>query len=206
MPACAWLTVAASVLLTLSSGCAAPGARPARPGPAQFNVAVPVNDEGWQTTVTPYVWAMGMDGDVTVKGAKAQLDVSFTDLIGALDYGGQVHVETRRGDWGFFFSGSFFALSEDGDLGPIGLEADIKAGGGEAGVMRKVAEWQTDAGRPAELDLLAGIRYTSVDETLDLDAPGPLELGTKVTGEATGVGLIPSTALATSVPSPSPRA
>lgn len=36
------------------------------------------NDEGWEFMVgAPYVWAVGVNGDITVKGQTSNVDVSF---------------------------------------------------------------------------------------------------------------------------------
>jgi len=176
-----WL--ATGVLLSLTVGCAVHGAHPVAPGRVSSHLVAPDDEGGWETTITPYLWTMGLDGDITIKGNTASMDVGFTDLLRSLDYGGQVHIETRRGDWAFFVNPSFFALSEDGNLGPIGLEGDLSILLGEAGVMHRVGEWQTDEGRAAELDLLAGIRHMNVDATLNLSAPGPMGIGTKLAAD-----------------------
>ena len=39
----------------------------------------------WHVTFTPYLWAAGLYGDVTVRGVDATLDASFVDLLEATD-------------------------------------------------------------------------------------------------------------------------
>ena len=36
---------------------------------------------GWQFRVTPYAWAPSVNGDVTVRGRTADIDMSFWDLF-----------------------------------------------------------------------------------------------------------------------------
>ena len=39
-----------------------------------------VSDD-WKFQITPYAWALAADGDVTVKGQKSDLDLSFHDIV-----------------------------------------------------------------------------------------------------------------------------
>jgi hypothetical protein len=47
--------------------------------------------------VIPYFWLASLVGDVTVKGIKSSVNLSGSDIFDMLDYGGEVHVEVRKG-------------------------------------------------------------------------------------------------------------
>ena len=49
-------------------------------GPAQ------AADGGWKFELTPYIWGVGIDGDVTVGGT--EVDTGFDDLIDNIGFGG----------------------------------------------------------------------------------------------------------------------
>src|SRR5258706_16173485 len=38
-------------------------------------------EDDWKFELTPYIWAVGLKGDVTVKGREGSVDKSFSDLI-----------------------------------------------------------------------------------------------------------------------------
>ena len=37
-------------------------------------------ESAWEFHVAPYLWAIAMDGNVTVKGVEADVDLSFSDI------------------------------------------------------------------------------------------------------------------------------
>ena len=78
----------------------------------------------WHLAFTPYFWAAGMYGDVTVKGVNAQPDASFIDLLDDTDtlVGLQGHLEVTRGRFGVY--GDFFYVRtkvEDAGAGKQGV-------------------------------------------------------------------------------------
>ena len=50
------------------------------PGDGYAYVA-PVAESGWEFRVTPYAWAPSVNGNVTVRGQTADIDMSFWDLF-----------------------------------------------------------------------------------------------------------------------------
>jgi hypothetical protein len=61
------------VLLLLCGLAAITFAPPAR--------AVDPNTDGWEFKAAPYIWAVSLDGDMTVKGNTAAVDVNIIDII-----------------------------------------------------------------------------------------------------------------------------
>ena len=62
------------------------------------------SEANWQVTVTPYLWAAGLSGDVKVGGVTVSPDASFIDVVEASDslIGLQGQVEVTRGRLGGF--------------------------------------------------------------------------------------------------------
>ena len=64
----------------------------------------------WQFRVTPYAWAPSVNGDVTVRGQTADIDMSFWDLFNSGSSGAELnslaalmgYVEARKGPWGIY--------------------------------------------------------------------------------------------------------
>jgi len=115
----------------------------------------------WEFVVTPYLWAAGMDGDVAVLGMPAEVDVSFGDILNALDGGALIHFEGRKGQRAFFVDAVYLDLGEDLDTPPG--DVDLKQLTTEGGVMFGVAK---------QVQLLVGARY--IDLEVDVDFAGPL--------------------------------
>jgi hypothetical protein len=95
---------------------------------AAFAMAVPARAPAaeWQWKVTPYLWAMGIDGDIGARGVTAPIDVKFTDAVENLDFGGMLFAEANNGDWGILFDGAYLKLSDDGNtaVGPVSAEVE----------------------------------------------------------------------------------
>jgi hypothetical protein len=52
------------------------------------------DDSKWRFKITPlYVWAAGLDGEATIKGFDAPVDLSFSDVLDQTDFAYMGHVE-----------------------------------------------------------------------------------------------------------------
>ena len=140
--------------------------------PSAFGQDNPTGGEKWEFSVTPYFWMAGIEGDVTVKGNKADVDVDFDEILDVLDFGGQVHIEAQKGPWGLLFDLSFLALSSD-DLRPPNAEMELDMWIVELGGFYRLGDWPTGGmnGGAMTLDLLAGGRYWQLDQEVEI---GPL--------------------------------
>ena len=61
------------------------------------------DSDEWQFSITPYLWAVGLNGDMTVKGVDSDVDVSFSDILTNLDIALEAHFEVWKGRWGGLF-------------------------------------------------------------------------------------------------------
>lgn len=134
----------------------------------------------WELSLTPYVWALSMKGDVGVGRTEADVDVSFSDILDNLNIAVMLEVELRKGRFGLL-SDTIYANLED-DAATEEDRIRIKATAkmliqGLAGTYR-LGTWQladfAQAGRlSVTVDPYAGIRYTYLDTELTgrLDLP-----------------------------------
>lgn len=132
----------------------------------------------WEFHVIPYFWLASLDGDVTVKGIESSVNLSGSDLLDMLDYGGEVHVEAWKGRWGIFLDPTFLKLSDDGrantpTVGRIDVDVDLKEWLVEFGGLYTLGSWPlgTDEGRALSLDVLGGGRYWYLKGKLSADVP-----------------------------------
>ena len=152
---------------------------------------------GWQFRVTPYAWAPSVNGDVTVRGQTAEIDMSFWDLFNSGSSGAELnslaalmgYVEARKGRWGIYgdivwgkfdFSGD--AVRQRNPIANVNVSAGANAGLGyeitmaESGLTYEVARWAGTSSATA-LDLLGGARYWNQKLDLSLAVDGSVDLG-----------------------------
>jgi hypothetical protein len=140
-------------------------------GTASLARAQDDDPNAWHVTVTPYVWAAGVYGDVTVRGRDAELDESFVDLLDKTDtlVGLAGHLEVTRGRWGVF--GDFFYVkTEVEDAGITGLDVTVRMWFTEFGGQVRLLDTREERVPGLTLDVYGGGRYSFVE--LDLDTAG----------------------------------
>jgi hypothetical protein len=186
---------AIAIMLSVQWAYGQDAAAPPPPGPAfspvETKPATPVQDK-WEFQVVPYGIMAALKGNVTIKGIKAKVDMSFSDILSDLEIAGMMHMEAKKGRWGFFLDPTYMKLKTSGEgtkslSGPLGqrtvgvlVDADIS-----------MEQWAVDFGGFYEfakipvgqdkdkmmyLDLLVGGRYwylsSDIDVGLVLDANG----------------------------------
>lgn len=123
--------------------------------------------EGWQFSCTTLLWMSGLEGDVTVSGTTADIDLGFDDIFEHLDIGVQVYLELRQEKFGFFSQPNYMVLSADGTTRAGGkVEVEQTWWIVELGGFYQVAKIGSE--RPLTLDVLGGVRYWSVKTELDI--------------------------------------
>lgn len=130
----------------------------------------------WTVTIAPYFWAAGIKGDVGVRNVEADVDVSFSDILPNLKFGGMLLAEARKDRFGAFFAPLYIRLGDESHAGPFDIDvtADMSVIGG--GVFYRVAEWTLDRpevgrSRKAWIEPLAGVRYTYLGVQIDVNGP-----------------------------------
>lgn len=112
--------------------------------------------------VSLYLWTVGLDGDLGIGPINADLDLSFGDLVDALNYGGGL---AFRRDWGsnvFITDLQYYSLSPDKVDTPLGgtIATDLDMPLLQFYYGRKFATGKGHAG------WLAGVRYMQLDTKL----------------------------------------
>ena len=147
------LMTAIAAGLVLAAGLAASAAAP----------------EGWRFELTPYLWAAGLEGDVTINGHEAEFEKEFSDLFDMLDIGGSLFGVAQYNRFIFLGAVDYFDLSTDNldvEDQPPGRTLDSKLLIGEV-----AAGYQFDGFMEGmTISVLAGARMTSMELDLELDA------------------------------------
>ena len=111
----------------------------------------------WQWDVGMYLWALGLDGDMTVRGQTASTEVSFGDIFDKLQFAFSLHVEAHEPaeKWTVIFDAYIAQLGDDLDTPPG--EFDMDMGFFELGAAYRTGQ---------EFDVLFGLRYVELDALL----------------------------------------
>ncbi len=147
-----------------------------------------------EVSLTPYLWAIYLNGNTTVKGVKADVNVDFDDLVKDLDGALMLVAEARKGDFSVFLDTIYAKLSDNDSASDGGdnlrIDADVNqlvalaAGTYRVGEFR-LADWQATGPLDVAVDPYVGARFTY----LNLDLKGRLEepsLGVRDTRNAGG--------------------
>ena len=113
-------------------------------------------------TITAYLWAQAIDGVVGIGPIEADIDLSFSDLLSALNLGGAI---AFKRDWGrnvFVADLNYYSLSPDDVVGPLGgrVTTDLKQPLYQFYYGRKFALENSTVG------WLVGARYMQLDTKL----------------------------------------
>jgi hypothetical protein len=132
----------------------------------------PDEQSGWEFQTALYLWALSLDGDVTVKGRKSDVDVGFGDILDELNFAGMIAFSGRKGHWGFWGDVIYANLGHSTHIGLIPVDPDMDmlmlTGGGSY----RLGTWAL-SDRPGKevptvaVDALAGVRYTYLYLKLD---------------------------------------
>jgi hypothetical protein len=127
------------------------------------------SNKNWDFSLTPmYLWAVSIDGDVQVKGVKAEMDVPFSDIFDNLNAALTFHFEgIHKQRWGFFTDLNFIVLNPE-ESTPIG-DIDIEY----TQVLFELAGFYRFTEGAHSFDGLGGLRYSSMDVDIDLPAALP---------------------------------
>ncbi len=123
-----------------------------------------VEKRGWETSITPYLWAINMDGDVGVdKLGTVPIDVDFDDVMDNMESAFALAIEIRKDNrWIFLVDGQYLGLGTEKNTAS-GLTQEIDLDGYMLGAF---VGYRT--GTRVYLDILAGGRYVKQELELNL--------------------------------------
>ena len=122
-------------------------------------------EEGWSYKITPYLWAMGVDGDIGVGPVVDSVDVNFVDAVQDMEFGGMLSAEADYGPWSILGDVAYLQLKEDEDTVVGEFEAKLKQW-----LVQGAAAYSVVKTDQTILDLGLGGRYLSLDTTLNTPA------------------------------------
>jgi hypothetical protein len=134
-------------------------------------------DEEWEFTLAPmFLWGMSIEGESTIEGKTAPLDLDFRDdVLENLEAVFTLHFEARRDDWGFFAEYQYAELKTDGGgtQGPITADVEIEL---DDTLVEVGAAWAFSDQPRTRWELLMGARYLEQETTVKADISSPIPL------------------------------
>jgi hypothetical protein len=157
--------------ILVSAGAAAP-------------VAAQSQSDEWQFQIAPlYLWAMGIDGKMTIKEYFEQdFNVDFSDAFDNLEAAFTVHFEAHKGRWGLLADINTMTLNGSQEIPTPGGQADIDIENlilEGAGGYRFAESWW----------VIAGVRYLKMDTDIGfvLEIAPEIEVSESVTDVFAGL-------------------
>ena len=132
----------------------------------------------WKFTVTPYTWAIGIKGDVGVRGQTARVSISFDQVLKHLDGAFLLPVELTKGRFGVGAEVMYVKLSDDRATAGIlftGADAEVKQW-----IVSLAPRIRVVSTNRVQADVLFGARLWSLDNSVTLH---------RVNGPDIGIGL-----------------
>lgn len=115
--------------------------------------------KNWEFSLAPmYLWAASIDGDMTIKGVKVDVNESFSDIIEDLDGALTFHFQgVRKQRLEFFADLMYIRLNPKDDSTPIGdLDIDITQ------ILAELGGFYRYSLGAHTFDGLAGLRYSTM--------------------------------------------
>jgi hypothetical protein len=132
-----------------------------------------VSDE-WRFSLTPYAWAISLDGDATVQGQKSPVDIGFDTILDDLNYGAMLEGEARKGRFGVFGHGIYADLTDSTTSSGTKIDIEVDVAWAGLGAFYRLGPWDLDSDRGTSAQLVidpyVGVRYTYL--SLELDPQG----------------------------------
>jgi len=121
-------------------------------------------------TVTPYLWAIGIDGHVEAHGADTNVSMDFNDVVDNLDMAGTVLLEGNVGNWVSYATVDYMSL-DTGDVQTRfpGRDADLEL---DSTLATVATGYRVHMSERSTIDVQVGIRYAKMDTQVSIEGEG----------------------------------
>ncbi len=128
-------------------------------------------DNQWTFHVSPYLWALNMNGTVQAGNTRAHVNETFSDIWDQLDVAGMLWLDAEYNKFGFFLNGLYAVLSKTVHDGAAAVNAKNRFGLYSGGISYRVYDATFGPSSDLSITPYGGFRYTTNDVRLNLDAP-----------------------------------
>jgi hypothetical protein len=132
-------------------------------------------DDEWEFALSPlFLWGVSLEGESSMNGKGAPLDLEFRDdILENMEGVFTLHFEARKADWSLFAEYLYIDLNPNAQVqaGPLAVSADITF---KEDLLELGAGWAfSDNGR-TRWELIGGGRYTDQSITVAVDVATPV--------------------------------
>ncbi|HEX7236811.1 MAG TPA: hypothetical protein VF405_07605 [Gammaproteobacteria bacterium] len=115
--------------------------------------------EGWDWRVTPYLWGLGIEGNIALGPVGRDVNVEFSDVLNVLSGTALMHVEAQKGEHILFGDLNWLKVEPEDEIATVGgvAEAEMQSTILELGYAR-----DSDG-----IGFEAGLRYWDFDIEID---------------------------------------
>lgn len=140
-------------------------------------LSAPSHSPTW-VQFTPYVWATAVNGDITVDGLTAPMNIDLSDLWqmitdGEVRGGFMGHLGFGRDNWTIFINGDIVSMNPSAEVRratiDTGLTMTLLELGGAVDLFN--ASESDPVNSPLRLQMLGGVRYYAVDAAAIVSLP-----------------------------------
>jgi len=119
--------------------------------------------DGWRHSLALYFLAAGLDGESTIKGLDADVDVSFSDIWDHLEAGAMLAYRAESQRYALTLDLIYMGLAGEKDKGPLSTDVELD---------ELVVEVDGCLRVNPRTDVLVGARYWGLDGELEISGPG----------------------------------
>lgn len=133
---------------------------------------IPQVTEAWRFSITPYLWAINVNGDMSYKDRTLIDDkVSTGQLLSKLQYAGMLEAEAHKGHWGFAANLLYAGIQDTGTRIRDRVDLGSKTNA-QIGIYNLTGTYTVLNTKQTYVDALAGVRILSLDAKVDINVQG----------------------------------
>lgn len=136
--------------------------------------AADANNPEWQFTLSPFLWAINMNGRVGAASLTTHIDANFSEIMQHFDGGAMLWADVHKGPYGAFVNGLYAVLSDSGEKRDIDANAKVYFGIYNAALTYIALQKNIGSDSQLQLEPYLGARYTMSHARLNLNTAAPL--------------------------------
>lgn len=136
--------------------------------------AADANNPNWQFTLSPFLWAINMNGRVGVASLTTHIDANFSEIMQHFDGGMMLWADLHKGRYGAFVNGLYAVLSDGGEKYNVDANAKVYFGIYNAALSYIALQNNYANNAMLQLEPYLGARYTMNHARLNLNTAPPL--------------------------------
>lgn len=131
-----------------------------------WSLPAQAQSDDYKFQVTPYLFALSVDGTITEQGRTANVNASFSDIIDHLDMAATVYFDARFGRWRILVDNMYLKVSNERST-PLPLFSSVNVAS-KVWIADPEGGYEVLRGEGRELDVTAGVRVWTVKNDLTL--------------------------------------